>query len=366
MEFLKERSEFLLKLNKHLDEPEFARYKKPQGSAGSNEERADRAIIPNSKSIEFFTLLPNLLIHFMAYVDIWKGDSDENRIKEILKQCIHNIIQAPKRIPYQELLSTMNQEFNSKIFAVMIKFLQYMYILFKTEKEDRRENNNKNLKRHFKDQIEYIKIHEVLMNFLHLVKNCPEDFPTSRTEVINRLKLFIGILSNDRLLDQEAHEVIKELLNEDVIFGKNKFMGEYSRNLITNHWLDSIKSPIIIHHMFREPITNIKVFMQKDVQPLEKDFVNSFFQVETLFNSIMKIIFDNSLYLSIQERALETLIQLIDKIFPKIQDNEVCNSITNNALSDNAKQFHTTKIDLITRILDGLTRKFGSIDKMFK
>lgn len=105
------------------------------------------------------------------------------------------------------------------------------------------------------------------------------------------------------------------------MFGKNKFMGEYSRNLITNHWLDSIKSPIIIHHMFREPIVNIKIFMQKDIQPSEKDFVTSFYHIETLFNSIMKIIFDNSLYLSIQERALETLIQLIDKIFPKNYDN---------------------------------------------
>jgi hypothetical protein len=37
------------------------------------------------------------------------------------------------------------------------------------------------------------------MNFLYLVKNCPEDFPVSRTEVINRLKLFIGILAEDKL-----------------------------------------------------------------------------------------------------------------------------------------------------------------------
>lgn len=87
--------------------------------------------IPNSKSIEFFTQLPNLLIHFMAYVDIWRGDADEAKIKELLKQCIINIIQAPKRMMYQDLLSTMNQEFNAKIFSVMIKFLQFMFILFK-------------------------------------------------------------------------------------------------------------------------------------------------------------------------------------------------------------------------------------------
>lgn len=35
----------------------------------------------------------------------------------------------------------------------MIKFLQYMFILFKAEKDEKRESNNKNLKKHFKDQI---------------------------------------------------------------------------------------------------------------------------------------------------------------------------------------------------------------------
>lgn len=117
------------------------------------------------------------------------------------------------------------------------------------------------------------------MNFLYLVKNCPEDFPTSRTEVINRLKLFIGIIGEDKLNKAEALEVVKQLLNEDVIFGKNKFMGEYSKNLITNHWLDSIKSPIILFHMFPAVITNIKVFTHQDLQITDKDISNSFYQI---------------------------------------------------------------------------------------
>ena len=268
-------------------------------------------------------------------------------------------------MPYQELLSTMNQEFNSEIFAVMIKFLQFMFILFKAEKDEKKESNNKNLKRHFKDQADHIKIHEVLMNFLHLVKNCPEDFPTSRSEVTNRLKLFINIIGEDKLTKGEATEVIKELLNEDVIFGKNKFIGEYSKNLITNYWLDAIKSPIILHNMFPTSLTNIKVFAQQDLSYDSKDVLNQFFQIETLFESILKVIFDNSLYLSVQERALETLILLLDRVFPKPQDTEVCTLIT-NGLSGNAKTFHKVKLDLVTRVLEAITRKFGSIDSIFK
>jgi archaellum component FlaC len=37
-----------------------------------------------------------------------------------------------------------------------------------------------------------------------------------------------------------------------------------------------------------------------------------------------------------------------------------------NGLSDNTKKFHASKIDLITRMIDALTRKFGSIDNMFR
>lgn len=142
-------------------------------------------------------------------------------------------------------------------------------------------------------------------------------------------------------------------------------MGEYSKNLITNHWLDSIKSGIILNHMFPPLIINIKVYSQQDLPITDKDVNGAFHNIETLFDSILKIIFDNSLYLSIQERALETLTQLIDRIFPKAQDHEVCQLIT-NGLSDNTKKFHSAKIDLITRMIDALTRKFGSIDNMFR
>jgi len=49
------------------------------------------------------------------------------------------------------------------------------------------------------EQVEYIKMHEVLMNYIHLLKNCPDDFQISRYEIVNRLKLLMNNLSENRL-----------------------------------------------------------------------------------------------------------------------------------------------------------------------
>jgi|JI61114C2RNA_FD_contig_61_1577615_length_2141_multi_2_in_0_out_0_2 hypothetical protein len=95
----------------------------------------------------------------------------------------------------------MTQDFNSELFGVMTKLLQFLFILLKNDKEsgERKENPNKYLKHHMQEQVEYIKMHEVLMNYIHLLKNCPDDFQISRYEIVNRLKLLMNNLSENRL-----------------------------------------------------------------------------------------------------------------------------------------------------------------------
>lgn len=68
-------------------------------------------------------------------------------------------------------------------------------------------------------------MHEVLTNYIYLLKNCPDDFQISRYEIVNRLKLLMNNLAENRLKKEEAAEIIREVLNEEVIFGKNKFLG---------------------------------------------------------------------------------------------------------------------------------------------
>jgi hypothetical protein len=85
----------------------------------------------------------------MAYVDVWRDGNDESKIKELLRESISNIIQALRRTPYQEFYENMTHDFNSELFGVMTKLLQFLFILLKNDKEsDRKENPNKYLKHH--------------------------------------------------------------------------------------------------------------------------------------------------------------------------------------------------------------------------
>jgi hypothetical protein len=117
------------------------------------------------------------------------------------------------------------------------------------------------------------------MNYIHLLKNCPDDFQISRYEIVNRLKLLMNNLSENRLKKEEAADVIKEILNEETIFGKNKFLGEYSKNAICNFWIDILRSPILLHHMFPSYLCSLKNIPSTSVDEFMTEFQSYFSQV---------------------------------------------------------------------------------------
>jgi len=97
-ELLKQKTEFLLKLSDHVKDVDYARYRRVP------DERTDRPAqppLPNYKSLKFLNQLPNLFVHLMAYVDVWRDGNDESKVKELLRESISNIIQALRRTPYQ-------------------------------------------------------------------------------------------------------------------------------------------------------------------------------------------------------------------------------------------------------------------------
>jgi hypothetical protein len=136
----------LLRLNEHVRDVDYSRYRRgPDEKA----ERPTQPPLPNYKSLKFLNQLPNLFVHLMAYVDVWRDGNDESKIKELLRESISNIIQALRRTPYQEFYENMTHDFNSELFGVMTKLLQFLFILLKNDKEsDRKENPNKYLKHH--------------------------------------------------------------------------------------------------------------------------------------------------------------------------------------------------------------------------
>lgn len=48
----------------------------------------------------------------------------------------------------------------------------------------------------------------MIKNFIHLLKNCSEDFQLNRYEIVNRLKLLLNNLDKNKLNKQDALEIL--------------------------------------------------------------------------------------------------------------------------------------------------------------
>ena len=65
----------------------------------------------------------------MAYVDTNnRGSEEDNKIKQLIRESIRNIIEALRRTPYEEFYNEFNYEFNNELFGVMTKLLQFLFI----------------------------------------------------------------------------------------------------------------------------------------------------------------------------------------------------------------------------------------------
>ena len=92
----------------------------------------------------------------MAYVDTTnRNPEDDNKIKELIRKSIDNIIQSLKKTPYEEFYNEFNYDFNNELFAVMTKLLQFLFINLRSDKEQNASANksNINLKKHIADHI---------------------------------------------------------------------------------------------------------------------------------------------------------------------------------------------------------------------
>jgi hypothetical protein len=92
----------------------------------------------------------------------------------------------------------------------MTKLLQFLFINLRSDKDQSGSANksNINLKKHIADQIEFIKVPEVIKNFIYLLKNCSEDFQLNRYEIVNRLKLLLNNLDKNKLVKADAIDIM--------------------------------------------------------------------------------------------------------------------------------------------------------------
>jgi hypothetical protein len=96
----------------------------------------------------------------------------------------------------------------------MTKLLQFLFINLRSDKDQSSGNkSNQNLKKNIADQADFIKIPEVIKNFIYLLKNCSEDFQLNRYEIVNRLRLLLTNLEKTKLTKADAIEIMNEILN---------------------------------------------------------------------------------------------------------------------------------------------------------
>jgi hypothetical protein len=146
----------------------------------------------------------------------------------------------------------------------MTKLLQFLFINLRTDKDSGNTANrsNQNLKKNIADQAENIKVPEVIKNFIYLLKNCSEDFQLNRYEIVNRLRLLLTNLDKNKLSKNDAIEIMNEILNEEIIFGKKKILGDYSKNAICSYWIEIIKSSVLINNVFPPNILSVRMISQ--------------------------------------------------------------------------------------------------------
>lgn len=150
----------------------------------------------------------------------------------------------------------------------MTKLLQFLFINLRSDKDsgNTSSKSNQNLKKNIADQAEHIKVPEVIKNFIYLLKNCSEDFQLNRYEIVNRLRLLLTNLDKNKLSKPDAIEIMNEILNEEIIFGKKKILGDYSKNAICSYWIEIIKSNVLINNVFPINILSVRAVTNSAMQ----------------------------------------------------------------------------------------------------
>ena len=219
------------------------------------------------------------------------------------------------------------------------------------------------MKKHIADQIEHIKVPEVIKNFIYLLKNCSEDFQLNRYEIVNRLKLLLNNLDKTKLTKAEAVEIMNEILCEETIFGRKKVLGDYSKNAICSYWIEMIKSNVLLYNIFPQSILSVKSIPQ-GIQDETPEVISCFANIERLIEEVLKTMFDNTFYPSVQEKCIELVTFLIDQLFPEGVDYpDNISLFQTNVL---ARKIQEHKLKILLRILDCASLKLMNIRHIFE
>ena len=77
-------------------------------------------------------------------------------------------------------------------------------------------------------------------------------------------------------------------------------LGDYSKSAICSYWIDIIKSNVLITNIFYSNYLSIRAILQSGLTEESSEIASCFMNIEKLIEEVMKIIFDNTMYPSVQ------------------------------------------------------------------
>ena len=128
----------------------------------------------------------------------------------------------------------MPRNFSFDLFNAYWKLVQFLYIILKKDKD---LEQSQNLMRHVKEQVEHLKLDEVISIIIKFLKNCPDELITMRSDLVYRMKTFLtckreGTIPPDQI-DKTTNEItqnVLELIDDEAILGKNIRMAPTIRS----------------------------------------------------------------------------------------------------------------------------------------
>lgn len=126
-----------------------------------------------------------------------------------------------------------------------------------------------------------------------------------------------------------------------------------------------IRSPVLLTHVFPTNLLSIRAAQQSNLNEDSPEVVNCFAHIERLVEEVLKTIFDNAFYPSVQEKCIELVTYLIDQLFPEGADS-ADNLTVIGSSSALAKRVQENKLRILQRILDCASLKLSSIRHIFE
>lgn len=100
------------------------------------------------------------------------------------------------------------------------------------------------------------------------------------------------------------------------------------------------------------------------LQEDSKEIPECFNNIEKLVEAVMKTIFDNTIYPSVQEKSIDLIIYFIDQLFPEGLEQDQQPNPAN--MNPTVKKIHEYKMKILLKILHSTSLKFLSIRETFE